>query len=229
MGRDVSELTERVSALHIGPASRARTPEPAPSTDGQHEQLQRDLADQRAANEDLRAANEDLRLDLETTKTDLADCQETSNNQPPVEDCVARLRDRQARLETKCAQQLVEEKARWMKEVREAAQVFRAEKEAELANVVADAEEEKRSGLLYNSPSPHLWAKKKKSLDKELDFSALKSELSVTALGFPDLALESPSRKQQQKKKLKIPLHSRKRCSSNTAIDTVADKVGPNP
>lgn len=140
MGRDVSELTERVSALHIGPASRPRTPEPAPSTDGQHEQLQRDLADQRVA-------KEDLRLDLETTKIDLADCQETSNNQPPVEDCAARLRDQQARLETKCAQQLVEEKARWMEEVREAAQVFRAEKEAELAKAVADAEEEKRSSL----------------------------------------------------------------------------------
>ena len=141
MGRDVSELTDQLSALHIGPhsrpATRPRTPEPAPSTDGQLEQLQRDLADERAT-------NEDLRLDLETTKVDLADCQETIKKQPPVEDCAARLRDQQARLETKCAQHLAEQKARLMEEVRGAAQVFRAEKEAELAKAVADAKAEKR-------------------------------------------------------------------------------------
>lgn len=139
MGRDVSELTAQMSALHIGPhsrpATRPCTPEPPPATDGQ--QLQRDLADQRAA-------NEDLRIDIETLRLDLADCQETINRQPPVDDCAARLRDQQARLETECAQRLGEQEARLMEEVREAAQVFRAEKEAELAKAVAEAEEEKR-------------------------------------------------------------------------------------
>lgn len=139
MGRDVSELTTQISALHIGPhsrpATRPCTPEPLPATDRQ--QLEQDLADQRAA-------NEDLRIDLETVRLDLADCQETIKRQPPVDDCPARLRDQQARLETKCAQRLGEQEARLMEEVRAAAQVFRAEKEAELAKAVAEAEEEKR-------------------------------------------------------------------------------------
>lgn len=131
-----------MSTLHIQPETGDRAPEPAKSTDEQFGQMpaadrqsnnkkpQQDLAHQKASNKSLQQSPNKYQVRKE--------------NQPPVEDCAARLKDLQAHLEQKHTRELKEQAARIFNGIRVDSTAYEAEKNAELGNAITNAEEENR-------------------------------------------------------------------------------------
>ena len=165
MDNDVAELAGQMSTLRIAKAYEAsasrlpirlhhpdpligqmeddRAPVHAISTSTPDGRLRQLLTDEQSRNEQLQKDLANEKTTIETLRKSLADCQAKSN-QPPVDNCAARLQDLQARLDKKHAQALKEQQARMMEGFRTDADAFLAQKDSELTKISATAEEESR-------------------------------------------------------------------------------------
>lgn len=99
---------------------------------------------------DEHPANKEKQQDLtcqkasdDTLQQSFAICQTRKENQPPAEDCATRLQDLQARLEQKHSRELEQQTARSLSEIRIYIELYKADRDEELANATAEAAEEK--------------------------------------------------------------------------------------
>lgn len=168
MDNDVGELAEQMSTLHIAQAVeryeastsrlpiRLHHPDPligqmeddrapvhASSTSTPDGRLRQLLMDQRSSNRHLRQDLENQKATIETLRKSLADCQAKSN-QPPVDNCAARLQELQECLHQKHTRELKEQEAQMMEVFRRDVDAFLADKDAELTKASATAEEASR-------------------------------------------------------------------------------------
>lgn len=138
---DISGLTDRVSTLHFQPELDDRAPEPTNSNDGQIRQM---LADQLSSTEKPPQDLARQKTSNESLQQSLAEPQVQKENQPPAEDCAARLQKLQARLEKMHACELEEQAARIFEDYKQYAHVYQAHRDAKLAQTTAEALEEKQ-------------------------------------------------------------------------------------
>lgn len=138
---DMESLTDQMSMLHVHdivvPAEPVVLDEATIPTYVQLKQL---LAEEKTSNEQLRKDFADQKASHESLQQSLAECQTTQANQPPTEDCEARLHDLQARLDEKHSRELKEQEAGML-------EGFQAEYEALEAGLARDLAEAKAKAV----------------------------------------------------------------------------------